>query len=490
MIRKSEAGQALVMAAVAMVVLLGIAGLAIDMGVMRYDKRLQQTAADAAAIAGASNLAYDGAGSSGVTTGALAASAQNGFANTAPGGGGCTTPPSNLAVGAVAVTVCNPPRYGPHTGNSKYVEAYVSAGHPTFFMRALGVPSKTITARAVATNASGPSGSGSACIYTLGEPSSQLTANSAGFGTSGSVVLNAPDCGIVDNGNFVANGGKQLSVTAASISVAGTYDGPSGSATVSPEPCTSGTICNAPSVGDPLADAYPTPTIGTSAGPIKITAGTCSGTGCSGVTCSGGSCTIQPGTYDDICIDNNQTVDFSDGGSVDGGLFVITGASTCSSNVEFEANAGSTICSSTNADCSGMAANPPTSQNNGVTFYIGGTSASVNISGTANAYLVAPNSGTYEGMLFYQSPSNSTTMNLLGTSDSYYQGTIYTPNPDTILNFGGNTNFNSLAKYTFIIVGQLQLAGNPDITINADYSSLSNGGGPLSVLLTKPTLVE
>jgi len=44
----------LIFTAAALVVLMGFAGLAIDMGVMRHDKRLQQTAADAAAIAGAS----------------------------------------------------------------------------------------------------------------------------------------------------------------------------------------------------------------------------------------------------------------------------------------------------------------------------------------------------------------------------------------------------------------------------------------------------
>ena len=57
MTRRKEAGQALVFAALGMTVFLGFAGLAIDMGMLRYDRRLQQSAADAAALAGASNLA-------------------------------------------------------------------------------------------------------------------------------------------------------------------------------------------------------------------------------------------------------------------------------------------------------------------------------------------------------------------------------------------------------------------------------------------------
>lgn len=478
MIRKSEAGQALVIAAVAIVALLAVMGLAVDMGVLRYQKRLQQSAADAAAIAGASNLAYDGAGSPGVISGALAASAQNKFANTI-GTGECVKPPTDLGKTDVQVIVCNPPSTGPHEGDAKYVEAYVSAGHPTFFMNVLGVNKETVTALAVATNVSGKSGTANDCIVTLGTPSSKLTANNAGLGTTGSVILNAPECGIADNGNFIANGGAQLSVTAASIGygTGGVYNPPSGSATVNPTPTEMGMY-----TGDPLAGAYPTPTIGTSNGPIKITGGTCSGAGCSQVTCSGGACTIQPGTYDDICIDNNQVVNF--GGST-GGVFVITGASMCNSNIEFQINAYSTVCNSLNTDCSGM----PGTANSGVTFYITG-SGSVNTSGTATIELVAPNSGTYEGLLFYQDPNDSTDMTLYGNGNSFYQGAIYIPNQTTTLYFGGNANFNSLAQYTMIVTGQLQLAGNPDVNINADYSGLADGGGPLTHMISSATLVE
>ena len=56
---KSEAGQAVIFTAVAMVALMGFAGLAVDMGLMRYEKRAQQSAADGAAIAGADELRYN-----------------------------------------------------------------------------------------------------------------------------------------------------------------------------------------------------------------------------------------------------------------------------------------------------------------------------------------------------------------------------------------------------------------------------------------------
>ena len=55
--RNREKGNIIVLTALGMTVLVGMAGLAVDVGALRHDKRLQQTAADAAAIAGASNLA-------------------------------------------------------------------------------------------------------------------------------------------------------------------------------------------------------------------------------------------------------------------------------------------------------------------------------------------------------------------------------------------------------------------------------------------------
>src|SRR6266852_2302733 len=167
MTRNNEKGQALAFTALAVTLLMGFAGLAVDMGVLRYQRRLQQTAADAAAIAGASNLAYGG-----VVTGAQNASATNGFTDNS-GGTTCTNNPG--ALGCITVAVSDPasgPTTGPHTGNPKYVEVFVTAVQPTFFMKALGVSSRTVTARAVATNVSG--GAGSGCLYTVGSPKSSI----------------------------------------------------------------------------------------------------------------------------------------------------------------------------------------------------------------------------------------------------------------------------------------------------------------------------
>lgn len=467
--RNREKGQALYLAAASLVVLIGFLGLGIDMGALRYQKRLQQTAADAGALAGADNLQHNGG--AGVTTAALAAANSNGFGDT---GTYCSTGcPGSGSIGYVTVTVNDPPATGPHSGatTGQYVEVLVTAVHPTYFMKIFGVTSETVTARAVATNLAGSPVGANGCVYTLGAPTKKL----AGVSTSGSVTVQAPTCGFVDNGNLVANGGANLSVTAGSIGVSGSYNPPgSPNATVTPTPVT-----GIPASADPVTTSPPCTSCGTGS-PVKITNGGCVGTCPAGVSCSGGLCSVQPGTYSDICV-TGSTVNFGSG------TYIITGNAMCNTGTEFQVNGNSTICNSTNADCSGM----PGSNNGGVTFYMTG-SGSVNIDGTNTTELTAPTTGTYEGLLFYQDPSDTAAASLSGNNNTFYQGALYFP--DAPLAFGGNNSttgtFNSTASYTLIVADYLTFAGNPTIVLNSDFSGLGGNGGPLAGAITSARLVE
>ena len=123
---KDESGQALIISALCMTCLFGFVALAADVGVMLREKRLVQTAADSAAIAGALELNYY---PSGVTAAALAAAGQNGFSASSSG---VTT------TNGVTVTVNNPPQNGPHQV-AGYVEVIVSQIQPTLFMSVFGV---------------------------------------------------------------------------------------------------------------------------------------------------------------------------------------------------------------------------------------------------------------------------------------------------------------------------------------------------------------
>jgi hypothetical protein len=186
--QEGERGQVLPIVALALVVLLAAAAMAVDVGYLRYMQRVQQSAADSAAIAGANELAYPAAND--VTSAAKADAAANGFTDNG----------SNIVV-----TVNNPPGSGPYAGNTSAVEVTVSAQHGMFFERILGVAAKSVTARAVAVfgNANGAGN----CIYAL---NSDIDMNSA--------TIHAPSCGIISNGIMNLNSDN---ITAASIGAVG-----------------------------------------------------------------------------------------------------------------------------------------------------------------------------------------------------------------------------------------------------------------------------
>jgi len=456
--RKKEAGQALIITALALVVLLGFAGLAVDMGVMRYEKRLQQNAADAAAIAGASNLKFGG-----IVSGGQAASATNGFADNA-GGQVSTCSASGAAVGTTCVQINNPPASGPHTNDPNYVEALVSAVHSTYFMKILNINSETITARAVATNTSG--GPYSGCLYTLGPPSNSIE----GININGAATLNATSCGILDNGDFNTKGNK-LVVNAQSFGESGSTNasGPGGTVT-----CQASGPCPAPGMpaaSDPLAGIAPPCTSCGTGTTIKITGGSCSGTGCGSVSCSGGACTIQPGNYSSITIGGSggtPNVTFA------AGNYIIDGG-------------GSNNCS---AACLNVPANAIIS-GNGVMFYFT-NSSTANITGTPTINLTAPSSGTYAGILMYQDPADTNKgpapqgPTLGGNSGSSYDGVLYFPSDE--LTFYGNANSTNCSdgfSAGVVIANSFSLSGHPTVCLQGQ------GGLPPGVnLVSVATLVE
>jgi Flp pilus assembly protein TadG len=413
MTRKNQSGQAIVTAALAMVVLLGASGLAVDMGVLRYKKRIQQTAADSAAVAGADDIRYNAG--AGVTGAAKDASATNGFTD---------------GVNNVTVTVNRGPAAGPHLGNTNYVEVLVSAVHPTYFVKIFGVNNSTVTARAVATLI-GESGTSPGCLFTLGPPGTGV-----GVTTGGNPRVHAPTCGIEDNGNFTTNG-QRVDIEAGSIGVVGSDRNNGGGTVTCSGSATNCPVTGIPPTGDPLSFVPPPCNPCTGGSPLNVST----------------TQTISPGTYSSISI-TGGTVDFLPG------TYIITG--------NFTVNGNTTICNSTNTNCSGM----PGSANAGVTFYIT-NGGSLTINGTSTSQLSAPTSGTYAGMLFYQDPHDTSVAKLDGTGASFFQGGLYFPKAE--VDFGGTSFTNATAAYTIIVANDLKFNGNSDVFINSDYSALPGG---------------
>ena len=218
---KDERGQVMVLTILCMTVLLGFVALAIDVGMLLRAKRVMQTAADSAAIAGAAELAYGD-----YVTAARVDAAQNGVTDGVNG----------------TVTVNVGPSSGPFAGKPTYVEVIVSQPQPTFFIRAFEAlagfgqnNSMVVSARAVGTPVPAPT-----CIYSLGN---MLLSNGANVTTQG--------CGILDDatGPGAISSAPGTSITAVSVGVVGTA---SGGGTISPPP-----VEGITPVSDPLS--YLTP---------------------------------------------------------------------------------------------------------------------------------------------------------------------------------------------------------------------------------------
>ncbi len=108
LLRTNERGQALVVAGLMMVPLIGAVGVALDYGYGAVEQRNAQAAADAAALAGAIDLpSYPSA----VQGNAVSVASSNGFTN---------------GVDGVTITATNPPTSGPRSGDLKSVEVNVS----------------------------------------------------------------------------------------------------------------------------------------------------------------------------------------------------------------------------------------------------------------------------------------------------------------------------------------------------------------------------
>ena len=185
--RLSERGAVLPLIAICLAVLMGFAGMAVDVGYWEYQQRQQRNAVDAAAVGGAQQLAYSSCpNSSAATTAAQNDASQNGFTDNASG---------------VTVTVQNPPQTGPFAGNNCAVYAQITrTGVASFFTRLFGFSNGvTETTEAVGlVTSDNPD-----CLYLLSQKA-ELNLNVA--------VIVAPKCAVVANSSEVETLGAVIDV--------------------------------------------------------------------------------------------------------------------------------------------------------------------------------------------------------------------------------------------------------------------------------------
>jgi hypothetical protein len=296
-----ERGQSLPLVAASIMGLMCVAALAIDVGNWRYQQRLEQTAADSAALAGATELSYSTSLSS-ITSSAQTDAASNGFTN---GSSGTT------------VTVNNPPQAGAYAGNTSAVEVIVSKPQPMHFSLFGGTTN--VSARSVAMLTSANRN----CIYALDSSSSAITLDGG--------TIDAPKCGIISNGGLLFNGSG--TVDAASIGYAGSsatlnntsFPGAQPKrAIAAADPCPTVSGCSYLTATPPTSGACMSQTTFNSTSTITISPGKY----CQQVLTEGGGAVVfSPGVYDfQAGFTNNNAPSMSGTGVtfyVQGGAFIV-----------------------------------------------------------------------------------------------------------------------------------------------------------------------
>jgi hypothetical protein len=292
------------------------------------------------------------------------------------------------------VTVNNPPTSGPYSGNNCAVSVSITGTKPSMFARLFGLTSVSETTSATAQLVS----TNNACIYLL-----STTAKSTFAGGN----VNASGCSIIINNTATFSGSQTINAGSigyggAAPTISGTkFSGATPAPMVqAPNPCPEINGCNY------LANNPP------------------STSSCQSLQGNMNQ-TIYPGCYNALTVGSCGTV------TLEPGVYVLNGTSDFS-NSSFVGS--------------------------GVTFYVTSNGTAPDFSASRSATISPPTSGTYDGVLYYQVPGNTSAPNLSGSS-VHFNGLVYAPGA-TGVNFNGaqgdytvlvlgSANLNSSSGYTF-----------------------------------------
>lgn len=173
--RRDESGNYVIIGALLMPVLVGMAAWGTEEGMLVHKQKVMQHAADSAAVTAAVAVA-GGANDNGAASG-KAVAANYGFVAGSSGPG-----LSNTTVG-----VNSPPTSGPFLSNRGAIEVVISQPQSRLFSGIWGSTAYTVTARAVATPQGQP------CILALNQTVS------ASYSEQGTANVNLVNCAIVDD---------------------------------------------------------------------------------------------------------------------------------------------------------------------------------------------------------------------------------------------------------------------------------------------------
>lgn len=408
-------GTITVLVSILLVVLVGMAALALDGGLLQDNKRRVQSTADAAALAAATALyknTYSVTADVPDPSGSAASAAQttataNGFTND-----GTTS----------VVTVNIPPKSGPFKDKTYYAEVYVTYNQPRYFSTIWGTTSLPVVARSVAYAKWG--GTGNGVIVLDPTASNALDANG-----NGSATVTGGAYTIVNSNSTSAartSGGGSLTSTRFQVTgdTVGTFNGPVDTGT--------------PPIPDPLR-YLPVPSV-PPAGTITQVS----------LTQGNHQYTLTPGRYTNLPGMNSGDVVILQQASANsaGGIYYLDGCGFQST--------GATVIMDPTTSGGVMLYNAPNRQVNSQ-----GISITGNPSGTVN--LSALTSGPYAGILFWQERSSTIGLNISGNGNFSLKGTFYAAN--ALLTVSGNGSATIGSQY---ISRLLNITGGGNITI--DYT--------------------
>jgi Flp pilus assembly protein TadG len=433
--RKDESGQGLVLTALCLPFLLGIVGLATDVGYLHVKQAQLQTAADAAAVAAGLEIANCSSTGGVVCDNMKAAAGQalieDGITSaTIKPTSGCTVSNSTGLAMLINVGPCVLGSGDPNHGDAYMAEVVLTEPQNSFFASMVGIRTFNLVARSEAGEAYYLSNGGGNCIYTKA-----LAINSGGN-------LDLSNCGIYDGGNFQSDSGAKT--TATTFLYSGTW---------SPNNC-NGNSCNWTLGG---GQTQPTHTNSAQSDPLAgLTAPSQPGTSSTNTQTPTSGQTLQPGYYPNgFNLNSSVTVNLSPG------LYYMGG----SINVGDGANLECTACTG----------------GQGVTLYFAGGSLQAN-SGS-NIELTAPatgstSNGDVANMLLWAGP-NAQNMTIDSGSQSYFSGIIYLPTQSLTLNSGSQVTINGGSVTTAIDVNSLMVDSGDHFVINGSGSYLGSGSQTL-----------
>jgi hypothetical protein len=419
---KDEDGQSVVVVAVFLCVVgLGFIGFALDTGNLMREKRMAQSAADAAAVAAAEEV-YSG-NSANKQTIANAVAKLNGFDTTlATNPATVTFPtPTGSFPGAIAVTVSKPIQ--------------------TFFLGAFS--SRFATQVVSATGTAGGGQISQTCVCLDGTSGQTLT-------MSNNATLNASGCGVIDNSSSSSSvgltGGSTLNAISMGLwsttwtSGSNVNNGAStGSTTiVEPAPRCTATLPAAPTYSSCVADP------GGSNGTFTFGPASSSGTIC----------------YQNLTVGANNSIC-----TLNPGIYVITGTLHFESGNSGHSNLGG------NGVLFYLAGNANVVIDNGANLnLVAGNSAQLG-GGTA------PDLGVYDGIAIYQASGNTSALSIQGGSSSYINGALYAPSATISLANGSSMTY----PIGGIVASSLNMAGGGTLNVTNDTSegSLTIGNAKL-----------